>query len=853
MKRRKSYFYIYILEKRTRIMSKMYPPLELPDNVLTYQGKAFFDLVCAKCGEVVKNLLEALAIDSVKTLLGVEDDIFSFLKEKCSALSHIKEKACLHLDDGNIIIKPGLRLDFDRFVEALYAQSIDNQLLPPTTSSSDDTSSSLATVTVSDMFGKNNNSFVAQFINNIASNKKKSKNNYRYSELIKSFAQALYIMGGRNTYEFVRLNLSGSVPSIISIDSLIAKAGGKILEGEFRFDLLKQLQASNGYQLAVCSEDCTGVIQKITYSASSNTFIGLSTPLDHGIPVSQYYRTDSFDQLRMWFENNEKSTLLNVHMLELLNVSTLTSSPFLLAAYGITSQFNSIDVLRRWLWIYDHSRHSNIRVLVFSTDCDAKYLRAMRLATGFFAKLPNIPVSEHTDAFEVKLPQEWSSWFFMRPRQLFFCFQDPVHLCTKIRNRLLSQSASLTIGDEQVSIDVLFDLIDNQSKLIHGLVKTDVNPKDRQNFNSCIKISSTDVSAALENVTGSYATRVYLRLIRSVILAYVERDTSIMDRIYYSWMTVFICRLWWSWLYLTNVDELSMENFDNTKNPFFITRAAYHSIEINAHTLLAVVLLVCQHDLPESALNISSFHSQSCENIFRLTRSMSGTFSSNVNFTVNQFLGRAGKLSVLQDIERQNEHGESEVSLQFPKHHKRRHKKTVLLTGRSHIPTNIITENTIEQTIFRAFDDAFEILSVLGIDKTLKRAHRDSLKDMSIFVRTQIERMSHTIDYSQNWHDYSDDESDSEPEKDVHESDADTESSSEDETEELFANSSQKTSQFKKIRIFNDIPTSKMNSYFRIKNDGNEMFMHKQTACWLLTDNKPTLSSDRCHRVQQSS
>lgn len=831
----------------------MYSPLELPDDVLAYEGTAFFDLVCKKCGKVIKDLLEILAIDSVKTLLGVEDDIFSFLKENCSALKHIKEKACLCLDDGNVIIKPGLRLDFDRFVAALRARSIENQLLPATTLSSDNKSSLSDTATALDMFGENNNSFVVQFINNIASNKKKSKNNYRYSELVQSFAQALYIMGGRNTYEFIRLNLAGSVPSITSIDSSIAKAGGKILEGEFRFDALRQLQASTGYQLAVCSEDCTGVIRKIVYSASCNTFVGLSTPLDHGIPVSRYFQTDSYDQLKMWFEKNDKSTLLNVHMLELLDVSRPTSSPFLLAAYGITSQFNSIDILRRWLWIYDHCRLSNIRILVFATDCDAKYLRAMRLATEFFAKLPNMPVSQRSDALEVKLPKEWSSWFFMRTRQLFFCFQDPVHLCTKIRNRLLSQSTSLTIGEGQVSIDVLFDLIDNQSKLNHGLVKTDVNPKDRQNFSSCVKISNIDVLFALEDVRDSYATQVYLRLIRSVILAYIERSTSIMDRIYYSWMTVFICRLWWSWLQLTDLNRISTDNSDNTKNSFFITRAAHHSIEINAHTLLAVVLLVYQHDLPESALTISSFHSQTCENIFRLTRSMSGTFATNVNFTVNQFLKRAGKLSALQDIERQNEHDESESSLKFPKHHKRHHKKTALLTDRLQVSTNIITHNTIEQTIFRAFDDAFDMLSVLGIDGTLKKAHKSTLNDVSKFVRVQIERKSHTIDYSENWNGYSDDESDSELENVLDEYDGNTESSSEDETEELLPNSSRKPSQFKGVRIFDEISTSKMNSYFRVKNNGNEKFMHKQTACWLLTDSKLTLSSDRCQRVQQSS
>ncbi|CAF1487598.1 unnamed protein product [Adineta steineri] len=67
----------------------------------------------------------------------------------------------------------------------------------------------------------------------------------------------------------------------------------------------------------------------------------------------------------------------------------------------------------------------------------------------------------------------------------------------------------------------------------------------------------------------------------------------------------------------------------------------------------------------------------------KLTRSMSGTFSSNVNFMAAQFLRRVGKLSILQDIERNHEHDESRRSLELPKHHKRRHKKAASLYNHS--------------------------------------------------------------------------------------------------------------------------------------------------------------------------
>ncbi|CAF3984908.1 unnamed protein product [Rotaria magnacalcarata] len=255
----------------------------------------------------------------------------------------------------------------------------------------------------------------------------------------------------------------------------------------------------------------------------------------------------------------------------------------------------------------------------------------MRLATGFFAKFVNISLCDRKDVLDIDLPKDWSAWFFMQTRQVFFCFQDPTHLCTKLRNRMLSKKATMLIGNEVVSIEVLMKLIETKSKLVHGLVKTDIQPKDRQNFKACIKLSNDDVLVALEDVDGSQATRVYLRLLRSVIFAYIEHNTSIIDRIYHSWFAVFLCRIGQTWLQI--IDEKDILGYRvETKTNLFITGPALFSIELNAHSLLAVCLLVCQHKLPDSALSISKYSSQPCEATFRLTRSMSGAFSSVVTY-----------------------------------------------------------------------------------------------------------------------------------------------------------------------------------------------------------------------------
>jgi len=87
-------------------------------------------------------------------------------------------------------------------------------------------------------------------------------------------------------------------------------------------------------------------------------------------------------------------------------------------------------------------------------------------------------------------------------------------------------------------------------------------------------------------------------------------------------------------------------------NRFFITRPAYLSVELNAHNLLYLVLLVKQKHLPKQALNnIHLFNSQACESLFRDARSLTGTFSTKVNFSVKNFLRRSQKIIDIEWIE----------------------------------------------------------------------------------------------------------------------------------------------------------------------------------------------------------
>ncbi|CAF3396603.1 unnamed protein product, partial [Rotaria sp. Silwood2] len=57
---------------------------------------------------------------------------------------------------------------------------------------------------------------------------------------------------------------------------------------------------------------------------------------------------------------------------------------------------------------------------------------------------------------------------------------------------------------------------------------------------------------------------------------------------------------------------------------------------------------------------------------------------------------------------------------------------------------------------------------------------------------------------------------------------------------------------FRGCRIYDKINSQQMSKYFRIHVDSSVKYIHKQTACWLLSTSKTRLSSDRVERVKES-
>ena len=361
---------------------------------------------------------------------------------------------------------------------------------------------------------------------------------------------------------------------------------------------------------------------------------------------------------------------------------------------------------------------------------------------GYFAQLTSIDVLSKPEAFHIQLPNSWGSWFYLRPRQLLLFFQDSTHLVTKLRNRMLSSTTRLIIGGNHISLRHLEDIILNYAKIDHNLVMSDLYVTDRQNYASCVKISSFDVLNILKKNENMLGTHFYLSIIRFVIMAYIDRSTNVKERIYFAWCSVFLCRFWWIWLQKT---FRSRKSSKMTIAKQFITEPAFFSIELNAQTLTYILLLVIDHQLPVESLNIYLFSSQPCENVFRSARSLSGSFSTMTNFTVDQFLRKSRRISILNEIKTVEQESTDSCAIKFPIHHKKIESFSSIDTSSD---LNGLTIMTIEAIIISSYEYAKSVMNEMNTLRSLENNNLLTMENLSEYIRDHLQRTSRTIDHS---------------------------------------------------------------------------------------------------------
>ena len=400
-------------------------------------------------------------------------------------------------------------------------------------------------------------------------------------------------------------------------------------------------------------------------------------------------------------------------------------------------------------------------------------------------------------------------------------------------------------------------------------------------------------------IPAASAIHAYLKIIEGAIVAYCEPGTPLIDRLYYAWRSVFLCRLWRAWLNTKAFEQL--ERTASTQFPvlvaalspkckakasapsapkksckerFTITSPCFTSIEINAHSLTYLVLLAIESQVPFEALSIDLFASQMCENVFRSARAMSGVSSNIVNFTVLDFLRRVDKISTLQSIKVEHQ---LTSDLRFPKHHK--HGKTSGSLPASTTAVNLasLQRADIDMVVEKAFQDARDLVKPFLREELLNRGQYQTKEALSTSIfsffktlklRPQLSQqqpstssdivqkgiMEEGENEEEDEEDDEGDEGEDESEESAEEDDENSDSvtSEEEDLSEVILDSS--GASFEGMRVREAIDPSQSDSYFKVRRetDANDMYVHKQTASWILTNEKCFLSSDRLRRVTQA-
>ena len=545
----------------------------------------------------------------------------------------------------------------------------------------------------------------------------KSKSGCRHDETIKMFAAYMFCLVGRAGYEFIQANIGLALPSLATIIRMINKFP-KIREGEFMFDELeKHLNQWNAPKFVHVHMDDTRVINKIDYQPSTDRFVGFVLPLENGLPKVDAFILTSFDELKNAFEAN---TVANYAHCIVAKPLTSDAPSFVFFVLGTDSRYDYTVILERWKHIDAELNRRGIKVISYGADGAGCFMKAMLIKTGLF--FPTHDLLSKSYAMKEITVTGLSA-------------QDHIHLLAKLRTRLLIPSNILAIGKETACLEHIKYVLRNFSKEKHQLTERIVSNKDKQNYSGVGVLLSEEVAECLnqsQTITENFGTVTYLGMMRDIRDSFLDKSLMPSVRLFRIWKSVFFLRIWRRWL----------KDNGRLEKDYFVTNNAYVCVEINAHLMYQIISGVIEGSLPNEALRFWLTGSQGCEEIFRLARSMTSTFSTIVNFPMKGMLERMHKLNFLSTMECANE-------ITFPRVKRRllqckeESEETFLLFPRSEIDK--IIQRAKEEAkkiatkcgmVLKSYDDAFILSEVVHVlDKAVEEDEEDEDYTEAIVTR----------------------------------------------------------------------------------------------------------------------
>lgn len=242
--------------------------------------------------------------------------------------------------------------------------------------------------------------------------------------------------------------------------------------------------------------------------------MGYVLPLNkrNGMPIPLVYKAGTLNDILQHFANeNSTSNSINTIMAQPLG----DAPAFCLMVFGSDNRYYAEHVAKRWIYVTKKLSEFGIGVLVFSSDSDPKYNSAKRKISE---------IGNESNEFGLNGIFKYGNGI-----KLPICVQDYAHIGTKLRNLLLKTikyKTKLLMGDYYIQQEHLSQLMNMCEKDKHLLTATALNPDDRQNFDSVLKICDYRVINLLKKMAvGSDATIVFLQIISDAnINVFMDRN-----------------------------------------------------------------------------------------------------------------------------------------------------------------------------------------------------------------------------------------------------------------------------------------------------------------------------------------
>lgn len=207
--------------------------------------------------------------------------------------------------------------------------------------------------------------------------------------------------------------------------------------------------------------------------------------------------------------------------------------------------------------------------------------------------------------------------------------------------KTIKNDHKLPFGNYFIRQADLNELIEKFTKDKHNLSPSILNPTDRQNFDSVLRMSEEKViDLLISSVVGSQATVMFLKIMRNIIDSYMNPAFNPLQRVYKIWHAVFVVRLW---------RNFTHSHKDYTLKENFISVYCYICIELNAHSLEKCLVGFEKLNLPQY-FRPNLFESQPCKQMFRQVRSFTTTYSTVANCSVKEILERISKIDLQNNI-----------------------------------------------------------------------------------------------------------------------------------------------------------------------------------------------------------